>query len=314
MKAFITGASGFVGQFLWQALDKTGWQVFGCCLGKPPLLKQSDRFFTLDICDTSQVYSIFRDVQPTAVFHLAAMSFVPDCEKDFQKALAVNVGGTKVVAEAIAGLSNNPALVFVSSGNVYGDITEDVLPLTEDSPVSPTNMYSLTKVMAEEVIRTYSRTGRFRAVIFRPFNHIGPGQSEHFVVSNFARQFARMKLGKRSRRLDVGNLDAKRDFTDVRDIVAAYIQGACSGSGTYLLGSGRPHSILEIVRKFEVLTGIDVELVEDSVRVRSGKSEEVIPLVSCEKVRQELEWSPQISLDQSLMDVYQYWLTQEQKR
>jgi GDP-4-dehydro-6-deoxy-D-mannose reductase len=311
MRAFITGAGGFVGNLLWEALEKEGFEVAGCCLSQSGNSNRS--LYPIDILDSAALSNVIVEFAPDVIYHLAAISFVPDCEKDFARAFAVNVCGTEEVVRAASLLRTAPRVVFISSGNVYGDLTLTTLPLTEDSPVCPTNTYSLTKVMAEEVIKKYDRTGAIHGVIFRPFNHIGPGQSDRFVVASFARQFAMMSLGKASRRLHVGNLTSYRDFTDVRDIVLAYVQGAFRGAGVYLLASGEVHSIQKIVYLLEQISGISPEIITEPDRQRDGTAEEIRPDVYPLRVEKELGWKPQVPLKQSIRDVFDYWISVEKE-
>lgn len=277
MKVLVTGEQGFVGRYLVKHLKDSGDDVVG--------------FGAHDIRDREKVEEIVLRLRPEVIYHLAGVSFVPDAEKNFKDALDVNVLGTEHLISACKSLSHPPTFVLASSGEVYGKIKS--IPISEDTPAKPANNYSLSKLFAEEVVRKRSRDGIVRGVILRLFNHIGPGQREDFVVANFT---AQLKSGKKE--LKVGNLSAKRDFSDVRDVVKAYRLAAEQGSGTYNIGSGESYSIQEILDKLIQISGAEVEIVQDPARMRGPEVPEIKADIT--KAKRDLGWNPEFSIDETL--------------
>jgi GDP-4-dehydro-6-deoxy-D-mannose reductase len=264
--------------------------------------------FKLDVTDFAQVGAVVHAVRPEVVYHLAGMAFVPEAEAHFDRALSVNVYGTSNVVRHCHLLDSQIKIVYVSSAEVYGHIAPRDLPINESTPLRPANNYSLSKQMAELVVQRYERLAAVQATIARPFNHIGPGQSARFVVSSFAQQLARIAHNKAEKTLLVGNLEARRDFSDVRDIVRAYRLLASKGSGVYNLGSGTARAVSEVLDALIRISGLKVEVRQDPARLRGP---EVPELYGCiQKARSECSWSPEISFERSIQDVYRYWYDQ----
>ena len=295
MKILITGCGGFVGKFLLAELQKAGHQTV-------PTDRTGD-FLKLDITDYENCRKVFDDVKPDVVYHLAAIAYVPLAEKDFSLALNVNVSGTINICKAALESGVKPKIIFISTANVYGTVTPDELPLTEQSLIKPDNNYALSKYMAEEVVRKYERESGQDCVVFRAFNHIGPEQTKEYVIPGFAWQLKQIAAGKAPAVLNVGNLAARRDFTDVRDIVAAYVSAANLGQGIYNLCSGEDYSIEDVLKKLIDISGQRVEVKIDSARFRKND----LPVLRGDAGRafNDLNWKPQITLDQSLADIYE---------
>lgn len=301
MRALVIGAGGFVGGYLVRHLLQAGDEVIGTTmLAAEPI--ESIRMLPLDITDRTAVERVIGEVAPDVIYHLAGISFVPEAERDFQKTLTVNVGGTQHVVSSARGVGG---LLFVSSAEVYGHITSADLPIHEGTELRPANNYSLSKRMAELVVERYQRQGLLRCAIARPFNHIGPGQDSRFVASNFALQLARVARGLASPLLSVGNLEARRDFSDVRDIVRGYRLIATKHQGIFNLGSGTSRSIQELLDTLIDISGISVEATQDPSRMRGPEVPELFG--SNERVTRTCGWVPEIPFQQSLEDLYRYW-------
>lgn len=303
MRALVVGAAGFAGRHLVTHLLEQGDEVVAASNG-PVAPVSGVRGLSLDVTDRSAVDDLLHDVRPDVVYHLAAVSFVPEAEKDFSHALSVNVAGTANIVRAIRLVDPSPSLVFVSSAEVYGRILPVELPVRETNALRPANNYSLSKRMAELVVERHAREG-YRCSIARPFNHIGPGQDQRFVISNFALQLARVAKGLAPPVLEVGNLDARRDFSDVRDIVRAYRLMAVGPADAFNLGSGRSLSIRQILEQLIAVSGCDVEIRHDPSRMRGPEVTELFG--SIEKAAGELGWEPAIPLAVSLEDTYRHW-------
>jgi GDP-4-dehydro-6-deoxy-D-mannose reductase len=309
MRCLVTGACGFVGGYLMRHLADSGDAVLGTL--NPSLAKTADsgRFpfesRELDISDPQACAKVVAEFKPEVVFHLAGLSFVPDSETDFRKALLVNVGGAQNIYRVCHLLQAGIKVVLVSSGEVYGRVQPKDLPLTELSRVDPANNYSLTKVMSEMVAHRFDQHGFVTSVIARPFNHIGPGQDSRFAASSFALQLAKIAAGESGPTIQVGNLDAKRDFSDVRDMVRAYRLAAARGQGIYNLGSAKSYSISYLLTKLIEISGVKVKVANDPARMRPSEVPEIVS--DCGKAQRELGWQTEISLEQTLTDIYAYW-------
>lgn len=334
MRALITGASGFVGTWLIRHLLECGdyvcatvydarWKDVAavelktrmieqlretCTFGPKELDSAQSRLevCSLDVTSPEQCAQVLGSARPEAVFHLAGLAFVPDAESDFSKALQVNVAGTHNVARVCHLLQQGARFLLVSSAEVFGRAEQGRLPFQESSGLEPVNAYSSTKVMAEMVAERFSRLGNISVCIMRPFNHIGPGQDARFVAASFASQLAAIAVGQAAPVMRVGNLEAQRDFSDVRDIVRAYRLAAMQASGTYVLSSGRAVSIQSILNQLISISGLRVDVQLDQARMRPAE----VPIVygSSAKALKDFGWKPEIELAQTLKDIYAYWL------
>ncbi|MGC8509409.1 MAG: NAD-dependent epimerase/dehydratase family protein [Acidimicrobiales bacterium] len=287
MRVVVTGSEGFVGRHLVAHLRASGEEVVAL-----------DR--ETDVTDRDALDVRLRDVAPAVVYHLAALSHVGESWRDPQAYTRVNVEGTRHVL-AVARESGDPLVVVVSSADVYGVVDERDLPLDESHPPAPANPYAASKLEAEQVTREAASAGQ-RVVIVRPFNHLGPGQAPSFVVAALARRLLAARESGRGE-VAVGELSARRDFTDVRDVVRAYrllARHAVSGE-TYHVASGRDVSIAELARELarRILPG--ARLVRDEALVRPVE----LPVLrgDATKLRELTGWEPVISLSQSLDDV-----------
>lgn len=303
MRALVTGAFGFAGLHLLELLRLSGDEVLAASL-EPPPPGLCCRTAHLDVVSLESCAACVGDFKPEVIFHLAGMAFAPDADKDFNKALLVNTGGTFNILKAALDSGGKPRVIVISSSEVYGLIGAERMPLTEDLPVSPNNSYGLSKATVELTAKRFERL--LSVLTIRAFNHIGPGQRPDFVVSSFARQLAEIKLGKAAPTIRVGNLDAKRDFTDVRDIVRGYRLGAEKGEGVINLCSGRAVSIQEVLDALIRISGLTVTVERDPARMRPAE----MPVIcgSFAKAERSLGWRPEIPLERSLRDAFDYWV------
>ncbi len=309
MRVLITGAGGFVGRYLVRHLLECRDEVLATDLNANTSPAECP-VEELDVCSPDSVAGILNSFKPDVIYHLAGLTFVPEAEANFEAALKANVLGTNSIFRMAYLIERPCTIVFVSSAGVYGKVDPKDLPVTEETPVAPTDNYSLSKAFAELVANRYARRKSPRCVIVRPFNHIGPGQGSRFVASAFALQLARIAKGKAPPAVKVGNLEAQRDFSDVRDIVRAYRMSAERGSGIYNLCSGRPVAIRTILDQLIEVSGLDVEVVQDPERMRGPE----VPVLygSFEKSQRELGWRPEYALQDTLRDLYRYWLEKDE--
>jgi GDP-4-dehydro-6-deoxy-D-mannose reductase len=289
-----------------------GDQVLGTCFGgdSMPAADSSVSYCGLDITDGSEVARVVNEYQPDVLYHLAGIAFVPRAGEQFPRTLLTNVGGTVSLLRACEQLPAPPTFIMISTGEVYGKISSDQLPVTEETPACPANYYALSKLMAEQAVQHASRSGVVRAAILRPSNHTGARQSDDFVVSSFAHQLAEIAVGVREPVLRVGNLDAERDFSDVRDIVRAYRLVAETGyQGVLNVASGRPVAIRDILDHLVEISGISVTIELDERRMRP--SEVPVLYSSYERLRTVTGWVPHYELKDTIAEVYRYWLAVE---
>ncbi len=305
MRALVTGACGFVGDHLARHLLESGDEVVGTVFQRNLSEKRSYRTEWVDVSDPKAVSRLLLDYRPDIVYHLAGIAFVPEAEEDFERTLRVNVLAVHNLAQTLHIVNSGSKVVLVSSAEVYGRISPEELPISERTALRPTNAYSLSKVMAEEVLWRFVREGRVNGVVLRPFNHIGPGQNERFVASSFARQLALIKKGKAEPILSVGNLSPQRDFADVRDVVRCYRLAGLKGTGTYNIASGRSISIERMLGLLVEVSGLSIEIRKDSAKVRGNEVAEIIG--SYKRAEEELGWKPEIPIEKSLRDIFEWW-------
>ena len=307
----ITGAEGFVGAYLIRELSPLGVPIYGTYFvpeARHLDILPENRWISCDLNDREAVFSLVGDLRPGFVYHLAGISFVPAAESNRPRALATNVGGTLNLLEALAALETFPRLVLISSGEVYGKVPEEKGPMREDFPLKPANFYAATKAASEKIAWPFFERGEVPLVIFRPFNHIGPGQSPTFVTSDFARQVARITLGQAEPVVHVGDIDVYRDFTDVRDIVRGYrlAYETFTPGGIFNIASGRVIAIREILETLISFSDKEIEVVQDPERFR--KAEVRTLRVDVSRFKEVTGWSPRFPIEQTLRDVYEDWL------
>ncbi len=308
MKALIIGVAGFVGPYLAQAVKK----YMNCEIVCTKLLHEKVeipevRTENLDILNTDEILSILNDEKPDYIFHLAAQSSVALSWNDPALTVDVNINGAINLLDAIRSLKDQPKVLVVGSGEEYGYIKEEMIPITEYASLEPGNVYAITKAVQNMMATIYSRAYGMNLVMTRSFNHIGPRQIARFVVSDFCNQVVKIEKGIQPPIINVGNLSAKRDFTDVRDVVRAYtllIQYGRSGE-TYNVGSGKAISIKEILELILSMTEKQIEVRVDPQKLRPVD----VPVIEADtsKIYHDTGWKPEIALETSIEDMLNYW-------
>jgi GDP-4-dehydro-6-deoxy-D-mannose reductase len=304
-RVLITGGTGFVGTHLIQFLRSRALKIAVIASADGPFRQEPEvEYHAVDIRSAEQVRSVVHNFSPTHIYHLAGISAVDVSWSNPQLTFEVNVLGAYNLFEAAMSLTSPPSILNVSTSQVYaasGTI------LTESSPVNPDNPYAASKAMAELLRVQYRKSTGGGIVTARSFNHTGPGQTPNFVLPSIAKQFAEMEAGLRPPRLTAGNLDVKRDFTDVRDVVAAYYALVEKGrfDEVYNVCSGSAVRLADIVRKFEAISGIAVEINTDSDRLRSNEVSQIFGDPT--KIKTDTGWSPQIPLEKTILNLLDYW-------
>ena len=311
MRIFLTGATGFAGSHLVDHLLADGHELFALVHGATshqqlPAIPQVKEI-PGDLLQLASLKRVVAEVQPDVIYHLAGQAYPALSWKDPALTLAVNAGGTANLLEAAVAFGR-PRVVVVTSAEIYGPIHEEILPLSEATTPEPRHPYGISKQAAGQLVSVYWQRYQLPVVEARPFNHIGPRQMTGFVVPDFASQLAAIKLGQQAPRMSVGNLDAQRDFTDVRDVAAAYVDLAEKGQPgeAYFICSGQPVSIRELLNILSDQAEVDVEIVFDPARMRPSDT----PCLygSYAKIEAHTGWRPRISLRQSLQDALDDWL------
>jgi GDP-4-dehydro-6-deoxy-D-mannose reductase len=309
-RVFITGATGFAGRHLMAALPASEYITYGAAYPQPPQLDEGNIFF-LDLRSERDVFEAVRFARPDWVFHLAAVSNVRCSWERKKETLETNVLGTFHLFEAVKKFASQARTLYISSSDVYGfpPEAEKARPraFSETDPFHLVSPYSLTKFSGELMAGFYCRVEGLDIVIARPFPHTGPGQSADFVCSDWARQVIMIERGKQEPVIRVGNLEVRRDFTDVRDTVRAYIllmKKARKGE-VYNICRGRGTSLREVLESFLSSCSKTVRVEQDPEKLRKAD----IPSLfgSNAKIRQETGWEPQIPLERTIAELLDYW-------
>ena len=303
MRVLVTGAAGFVGSWLVRDLLAGGHSVFAASQdGRPaPHSAPGAQWVPLEVTSEASVAAAMDAVHPQAVFHLAGQASVGQSFNDPLGTWDVNATGTLRVACAVP---RGARLLLVSSAEAYGVIPEHQQPISEDRPLRPTNPYASSKAAAEMAALQAGSSGA-EVVVARSFNHTGPGQDLRFALPSFARQLAAIRAGEAEPLLRVGNLSARRDMLDVRDVVRAYIRLVEAGEpgGVYNVCSGQAHSMAEAVDELVDLSGTRARVEVDPARVRPVD----VPLLLGDNARlRALGWTQSIPFRQTLSDLLEW--------
>ena len=309
MRVLVTGAGGFVGPYLIDALRARGHEPHGMVRGEPGarLLATGAAVHRADVLAPEALRAVMATVRPEGVAHLAGISFVPDATRDPTTAYRVNLSGTLALLDAVHAAAPTARFLFVSSGDVYGNVMPAELPLREDSPVRPVSVYAATKAAAEIAVGQWSRAQQMDIVIARPFNHTGPGQSPSFVCSALAKQVALIERGEQPAVLRVGDMNPIRDFSDVRDIAAGYVGLLERGrrDEVYNLCSGAGTSVADVIAILRGVARLPLAVRRDPALYRPT---EVLRIVgSAEKAQAEIGWRPERAIESTLADLVNAW-------
>jgi GDP-4-dehydro-6-deoxy-D-mannose reductase len=290
--AFVTGGGGFAGGHLVEALRARGDEL---------VAPSSDE---VDLLDAAATRDAVARAAPARVFHLAALASVGRSWDEPRRAILENSAMTLNVLEAVRAHAQDARVLIASSGEVYGPPAE--LPVTEQAPLRPQNPYALSKASSDLLGGLYADAHGLRVVRTRAFNHAGPGQSDSYVIGTLTRQVAEAEATDRQELvLKTGNADSRRDFTDVRDVVAAYLAAIELEPGVYNVASGRAVAVGELVEVARGLTGLDVTHVVDPERVRAHDVPEIRG--SAGKLSDASGWAPKIPLTQTVGDALAEW-------
>lgn len=313
-KVLITGATGFVGTHLIKYLfSNTESQIYGTYRSEESKnaspLQDKINFVRVDLQNYEQIKKVLADVQPEGIYHLAAQAEISESIKHPLATFHTNIDSQLLLFEALRELQMvNTRVLAVLSADVYGYVLPEELPITEDVSFRPANPYGVSKVACDVLAYQYWKSYTLPIVRVRPFTHIGPGQRTGFVTSDFAKQIAEIEKGKLPQAvIKVGNLDAKRDFTDVRDIVRAYVKLIEFGEAgeVYNVGSGVSHRIDDILSFFLTRANRPITKETDPEKLRPSDIPDFVADYS--KLNRLTGWKPEIPFETSLQDILDYW-------
>lgn len=313
MNILITGATGFVGSHLIEyILENKKNTVYGTKRRRSDMsnvqeTKDKIEWIDTDLTDSHSVYNALKISSPDKIFHLAAQSFVPTSWNAPQETVITNVIGTINLFESIRQLNLDPKIHIAGSSEEYGLVKTDEIPISESNPLRPLSPYGVSKVAQELFAQQYHKSYGMKTVTTRAFNHTGPRRGELFVTSNFAKQIVEIEKGIKKPIIHVGNLNAQRDFTDVRDIVRAYwiSLDKCRYGESYNVCSEKSTTIKKILETLIKYSNVNVEVKQDPTRMRPSDVELLVG--DCTKFKKETGWKPEISLDKTLNDLLDYW-------
>jgi GDP-4-dehydro-6-deoxy-D-mannose reductase len=320
MRVLITGVTGFVGSYVAEYALTQGAEVYGACRWRSNTeniesIRSRLQLVEADLRDQSSTQEMLRTARPELIFHLAGQSQVMTSWHAPVETLQTNIIGQAHLLEAIRHLGEPfPRILVVGSSEEYGLVQEKELPVTEQHELRPLSPYAVSKVAQDLLAYQYGRSYGIPCIRARAFNHEGPRRGEVFVTSTFAKQIAEIEAGLREPVILVGNLKARRDYTDVRDIVRGYWLLLAKGepSEVYNLCSGHSHAIQEILDFFiQNSTVRNIRIQEDPARLRPSDLPNLFG--SAAKMHAATGWVPEISFQQTLQDVLDYWRTRISK-
>ncbi|HXH21899.1 MAG TPA: GDP-mannose 4,6-dehydratase [Dehalococcoidia bacterium] len=311
-RALITGITGFVGSHMAELLLDEGLEVHGICRHRSSTehidgIKSRLHLHEGDLMDAYSMSRTVAEVQPDYVFHLAAQSFVPASWASPTATMEANLTGSVHLFEAIRQSGCDPVIQIAGSSEEYGLVDRNSLPITEETPLRPLSPYAVSKVAMDFLGYQYYQSYGLRIIRTRAFNHEGPRRGESFVTSNFAKQVAEIEAGSRAPVIHVGNLEAERDYTDVRDVVRAYwvaVNAATPGE-VYNICSGKAYRIRSVLDMLLEMSHVRVEVRVDPSRLRP--SDVPVLLGDCSRFRAETGWKPRIPFEKTMADLLQYW-------
>lgn len=317
MKILITGISGFVGSHLAEyCLTMPGVEVYGTILShhlgdemvRIEKIKSKINLFECNLTDRIAVERVIQKVMPDKIFHLAGQSLVKDSWNGPEYTIFNNIMSELNIFESCRSLEINPIIQIAGSSEEYGLVLENEIPIKETNPFRPLSPYAVSKVGQEMLGYQYYKSYGLKIILTRAFNHEGPGRGEQFFTYSFAKQIAQIEKGKQEPVIFVGNLDAKRDYSDVRDIVDAYWLASekCKFGEPYNICSGKNWTIKSVLDfLLSKSSRKDIRVKQDPAKMRP--SDVPMLLGDCFKFKKQTGWEPKIPFEKTLEDTLNYW-------
>jgi GDP-4-dehydro-6-deoxy-D-mannose reductase len=311
-KVLITGIAGFVGSHLAELLLSKGYEVYGLCRPR----SKTDHIESIinklhledaDLLDSHSLYTTISRIKPDYIFHLAAQSFVPTSWVSPSVTLEVNIVGSANLFEAVRQVSIDPIIQIACSSEEYGLVHPDELPIKETNPLRPQSPYAVSKVAMDYLGYQYFSSYKTKIIRTRGFNHTGPRRGDTFAESTFAKQIALIEKGKQNPVIHVGNLDASRDYTDVRDMVKGYLLAVekCDPGDVYNICTGSTIKIGDMLKMLLSFSKVKVEIKEDPLRMRP--SDVPVLIGDNSKFVAKTGWKAEIPFKKTMEDLLNYW-------
>jgi GDP-4-dehydro-6-deoxy-D-mannose reductase len=311
-KILITGIAGFVGSHLSELLLSRGYEVYGLTRPRSKMdhlevIKNQLHLEDADLLDSHSLYTTIARIKPDYIFHLAAQSFVPTSWVSPSVTLEVNIVGSSNLFEAVKQAGIDPVIQIACSSEEYGLVHEDELPIRETNPLRPLSPYAVSKVAMDYLGYQYFQSYKVKVVRTRGFNHTGPRRGDTFAESNFAKQIALIEKGKQDAIIRVGNLEARRDYTDVRDMVRGYLLAVekCDPGDVYNICTGKAEKIGDVLSLLLSMSTSKVTIKEDESRMRP--SDVPVLIGDNSKFVAKTGWKPEISFEKTMTDLLNYW-------
>lgn len=312
-RVLITGITGFAGSHLADHLLQRGnYEIHGLYRWRSRMenithITDKVELIEGDVRDAISMRHLVEEIKPDWVFHLAAQSYVPMSWKAPVETLSTNIEGEANLLEACRKAECDPVIHIAGSSEEYGLVYPDEVPIKESNPLRPLSPYGVSKVAQDLLAFQYFQSYGLKVVRTRAFNHTGPRRGDVFVTSNFARQIVAIEKGKDNPVIKVGNLEAVRDFTDVRDVARAYTLAVEKGKPgeVYNIASGTGIKISELLAKLVEMAHVSIEIRQDSERMRPSDVEFLVG--DSTKFRNQTGWKPGIAFDKTLSDILDYW-------
>ncbi len=312
-KILITGVSGFAGNYLARLLlTQKDVKVSGTYHSQKSKDLLSDiasdlNLYQLDLMDYEKVVEVLGKSKPDEIYHLAALASITQSFENPGLVITNNITSQLNLFEAVRIHKLNPKIIIISSAEVYGIVDPNDLPVDEDTPLKPTSPYAVSKIAQDYMGLQYHISYNLNVIRARPFNHIGPGQTDQFATSAFAKKIAEIEKGKKGSTLTVGNLQAKRDFTDVRDMVRAYVLLMEKGivGEVYNIGSGKSYKMSHILDILLSFSDAKIKVEVDSALLRPSDNPEL--LCDNRKISELTGWKPEVPIEKTLKEILEYW-------
>ena len=305
MKALITGVNGFVGNYLSKYLIEQGYTVYGTVI-EDNVIMENVNIKKMNLLNQEEVMETIKSIKPDQIYHLAGQSAVGLSWKEPTLTMNVNINGTINLLDAVRENNIDTKVLIIGSSDEYGVIKPEECPISEEHVLNPSSPYAISKVTQEQIAKLYINSYKMNLIMVRAFNHIGPKQSKNFVVSDFASKVAEIEKGAEPV-MRVGNLEAYRDFTDVRDIVRGYAMLMENGTigELYNIGSGNAYKIQDILDVLLSLSNTKIKVEIDPERLRPSD----VPIIQCDnsKIKSHINWVPQYDIKNTLKDTLDYW-------
>lgn len=311
-KALITGIAGFVGSHMAELLLAQGYEVWGMSRPRSKMdhiesIKSQLHLEDADLLDSHSLYTTLNKIKPDYIFHLAAQSFVPTSWGSPAVTLEVNIVGSANIFEAVRQVGIDPVIQIACSSEEYGMVYENEVPIKETNPLRPLSPYAVSKLAMDYLGYQYFESYKMKIIRTRGFNHTGPRRGDTFAESTFAKQIALIEKGKQEPVIYVGNLEAQRDYTDVRDMVRAYLLAVqkCDPGEVYNIATGHAIKIEDVLKMMLAMSNVKVEIKQDPARMRP--SDVPILIGDTKKFQDKTGWKAEIPFEKTAADLLNYW-------